>query len=141
MIVAHQVLCHEFVEFIPSSVEDGILYVSIPYATAVHRCCCGCRAEIVTPLTPTDWTLLYDGETVSLDRSVGSWNLPCKSHYWIRRNEVRWSVAWSKKDIAAGKERDQRAKQAYYGAAVHERGKSPSENEKRHAASDILSDY
>ena len=112
--MAHQILRHEFVEFIPSSVEGGILYVSLPYATAVHRCCCGCRAEIVTPLTPTDWTLLYDGETVSLDPSVGSWSLPCRSHYFISRGKVEWSGAWSRDRVAAAQTQDRQAKSQYF---------------------------
>lgn len=33
---------HEFVEFIPKERQEGILYISIPYATAVHKCFCGC---------------------------------------------------------------------------------------------------
>jgi hypothetical protein len=33
---------HEFVEFIPKERQEGVLYVSIPYATAVHNCFCGC---------------------------------------------------------------------------------------------------
>ena len=34
------ILKHEFVEFIPDKLEDGIVYVSIPYATVAHECCC-----------------------------------------------------------------------------------------------------
>lgn len=71
---------HAFVELIPDEFDDGTVYVSIPYATVVHRCCCGCGQEIVTPLTPTDWTLSFDGETISLDPSIGNWSLPCRSH-------------------------------------------------------------
>ena len=46
------VLKHEFVEFIPDKLEDGIVYVSIRYATVAHKCCCGCGTEVVTPLAP-----------------------------------------------------------------------------------------
>ena len=31
----------EFVEFIPEQLEDGVLYISQRYGTAMHRCCCG----------------------------------------------------------------------------------------------------
>ena len=47
-------LGHEFVEGIPERLEEGVLYVSILYATAMHLCACGCGREVVTPLTPTD---------------------------------------------------------------------------------------
>jgi len=83
-------ITHEFVETIPENLQHRTLYISIPFATAVHRCCCGCGNEVVTPLTPTDWELSFNGETVSLYPSIGNWSLPCKSHYWITRGEVRW---------------------------------------------------
>ena len=84
-----RVLKHEFVEFVPERLVDDTLYVSISYATAAHRCCCGCGREVVTPLSPTDWQLTFDGETVSLYPSIGNWNFACRSHYWIENNGVR----------------------------------------------------
>lgn len=81
-------LSHEFVPSIPDTLEEGVVYISIPYATAVHLCCCGCKNEVVTPITPTDWELTFDGETISLYPSIGNWGFACQSHYWIRRNRV-----------------------------------------------------
>ena len=46
---------HEFVDFIPDILEDGVVYISVTYATALHLCCCGCGSEVVTPLSPTGW--------------------------------------------------------------------------------------
>jgi len=103
-------LNHKFVEFIPEVLDDGILYVSIAHGTAVHRCCCACGREVVTPLTPTDWKLIFDGETVSLYPSIGNWNFPCRSHYWITRNHVEWAEDWSDWRIAAAEEKDLRQK-------------------------------
>ena len=54
------VLAFEFVQAIPEKLEDGTLYVSMDYATVVHKCCCGCGREVVTPLSPTDWKLTFD---------------------------------------------------------------------------------
>ena len=88
---------HEFVDKIPNSIEEGKVYISIPYATAVHKCCCGCGNEVVTPLTPTDWELTFNGEAISLDPSIGNWNFPCRSHYWIKQNKVRWVRDWEPK--------------------------------------------
>jgi hypothetical protein len=104
----------EFVEFVPENLSEGVLYVSIPYATAAHLCCCGCRNEVVTPLTPTDWSLKFDGETVSLKPSIGNWNFECQSHYWITHNEVRWAPQWSRDQIDAGRESDRRRKAARF---------------------------
>ena len=85
----YDVLEPRFVKAVPRDLEPGVLYVSMEYGTVVHSCCCGCGFEVVTPLTPTDWRLTFDGESVSLWPSVGSWNLPCQSHYVIENNRVR----------------------------------------------------
>jgi Family of unknown function (DUF6527) len=103
---------HEFVDVIPDHLEEGVLYISMPYATVLHRCLCGCSAEIVTPLSPTDWELTFNGETVSLSPSIGNWSYPCESHYWIRRNRVHWARRMSPREIAKVRERDRREKQA-----------------------------
>jgi hypothetical protein len=48
-------LTHEFVEFIPEELKDHTLYVSMIYAIAVYKSCCGCRREVVTAISPTAW--------------------------------------------------------------------------------------
>ena len=113
---------HEFVHFIPDTLEKGTMYVSIPYATAVHKCFCGCGSEVVTPLSPTDWQLTFDGKTVSLHPSIGSWSLKCQSHYWIRRDGVVWAPRWSQKELEKGRSRDRLAKGKYF------EGDSPSQH-------------
>jgi hypothetical protein len=82
---------HRFVETAPDNLDDGVVYVSIPYATALHRCACGCGTEVVTPLSPGGWTLIFDGRSVSLHPSIGNWNFPCRSHYWIRHGRIQWA--------------------------------------------------
>jgi hypothetical protein len=103
-------LKHEFVEFVPTDLKERTIYVSMIFAIAVHKCCCGCGNEIVTPLSPTDWKLVYDGVSISLDPSIGNWGFDCKSHYWIIRNRVIWAPQWSKKEIATRRERAGRDK-------------------------------
>src|ERR1017187_7219562 len=110
-------LTHEFVEFIPDVVKEGTLYVSMEYATVVHKCCCGCGKEVVTPLSPTDWKLIFNGKTISLDPSIGNWGFECQSHYWIRNNRVRWAAQRSPEEIAAGRAHERSAKDKYFGAA------------------------
>lgn len=109
------VLKHEFVEFIPDELAQGTLYISIRFATATHLCCCGCGNKVVTPLRPTDWKLIFDGRTVSLDPSIGNWSFPCQSHYWIRNNLVRWAPRWNMAEIDLGRLRDSDAKRQYFG--------------------------
>lgn len=107
-------LAHEFVDFIPERLEDGVLYISRQYGTAVHRCCCGCGVEVVTPLNPTDWSLQLDNNLVTLYPSIGNWSFACQSHYWIRRNKVIWAGRMSPQMIARGRAADRAAKQAYF---------------------------
>ena len=89
----------EYVEFIPKVLEDGALYISKRFRTASHRCCCGCGAKIVTPLRETEYELVERRGLVSLYPSVGNWNHPCQSHYWIRDNRVVWAAAMSPAEI------------------------------------------
>lgn len=107
-------LRHVFVDHIPERLEEGMLYVSIPFATVVHQCCCGCGSEVVTPLSPTDWSLTFDGQSVSLAPSIGNWNFPCQSHYWVVRGRVRWAERWTPGQIQAGRERDRFQKPRYF---------------------------
>lgn len=99
-------LKHEFVGFMPEKLSPGILYVSIEYRIAMHLCACGCGEEIVTPITPADWQLNFDGETISLNPSIGNWDYPCQSHYWITKNKILWASKWSGKKIMENKKQD-----------------------------------
>jgi hypothetical protein len=105
---------HEFVEYMPNERNDGVLYISIPFNTVVHNCFCGCGHKVVTPLSPADWQLSYDGASTSLTPSIGSWNLPCRSHYWIQNDAVHLAGQWTERQIAAGKVRDARALADYF---------------------------
>jgi hypothetical protein len=97
----------EFVELIPKALTEGTLYISTKYATATHLCACGCGTKIVTPLKTGFWKLARHGELVSLYPSIGNWNHPCQSHYFIERNGVKWAGAMSKGQIAKGRARDE----------------------------------
>ena len=108
------VLAFEFVEFIPEKLKERTLYISRTYGTAVHKCCCGCGREVVTPLSPTAWQLTYDGKSVSLYPSIGSWSLPCQSHYIISENRVVWAGKWTDEQIARGRAQEARAREEYY---------------------------
>lgn len=108
------VLAHEFVEYIPETLKERTLYISEMHGTAVHKCCCGCGREVVTPLSPTGWQLTTDGNSVSLYPSIGSWSLPCQSHYFVTRNRVIWAPQWTKEQIAMGRMAEAKAKERYY---------------------------
>ena len=105
---------HEFVEHIPKNLDGRKIYISIHFGTVVHLCACGCGNEIVTPLSPTDWALTYNGETISLSPSIGNWGFTCQSHYWIENDEIRWSYRWSQEEIEKGRARDQITKGRHF---------------------------
>jgi len=105
---------HRFVQYIPDQLEPGVLYISMEYATAAHSCACGCGLQVITPFTPTDWKLTYDGETVSLWPSIGNWNFRCRSHYIIRQSLVILAEPWVNKEIESGRQRDRKRKKKYY---------------------------
>ena len=107
-------LTHRFVQVVPAQIDEGVVYISIEYATAIHKCCCGCGNEVVTPLSPTDWELIFNGKTISLYPSVGNWSLPCQSHYWIANDSVRWAPKWTKRQIELNRQHDIKARETYF---------------------------
>ena len=110
----HNHLEHRFVQHIPDALEPGVLYISMEYGTAAHSCCCGCGEEVVTPFTPTDWKMTFDGESVSLHPSIGNWTLSCRSHYVIKQGRVIVAGPWTDKQIEAERHRDRAAKADFY---------------------------
>jgi hypothetical protein len=114
----HTRLEHRFVQHIPGAVDPGVLYISMDYGTAAHSCCCGCGEEVVTPFTPTDWKMTFDGETVTLSPSIGNWSLACRSHYVIKRGRVIEAGPWTDGQVEAERRRDRAAKARYYGTAA-----------------------
>jgi len=107
-------IAHKFVEYIPDDLQEGIVYVSVRFATALHKCCCGCGNQVVTPLSPADWKLTFDGESISLYPSIGNWSFPCQSHYWIRRDKVLWDRKWSRREIDRARSDDLMVREAYF---------------------------
>ena len=126
----HNRIAFEFVELMPAQLQSGVIYVSMTFATASHLCLCGCGEKVVTPFSPTDWKLTFDGESISISPSIGNWDFPCRSHYWISRNKVHWATAWSKEQVLAARRREEADKEAFYGdqpetAAPQRAPKSP----------------
>lgn len=81
----------QYVEVMPDKKEAGILYISKTYQIAIHLCACGCGLETVTPFNkPHGWQLTEQDGKVTLSPSIGNQNFPCKSHYFIRDNMVKW---------------------------------------------------
>lgn len=110
-----RVLRPEFVDSIPEKLTPGVLYVSTKYATASHLCASGCGQEVVTPIRPTDWSLTWNGDAVSLRPSIGNWALPCRSHYWVGEGgKILWAGDWTDSLIAKAGQRAVDEKQMFY---------------------------
>jgi hypothetical protein len=107
-------IAHKFVEFIPNDLEDGMIYITMEYRTAVHKCICGCGNKVVTPFSPTDWKLTFDGKTVTLYPSIGNWNFDCKSHYFITNNFIKNVRRWSDNEIETNRNEDARRKKSFF---------------------------
>lgn len=104
----HTSLRPAFSEYIAADLDEGILYISMDYATAVHLCACGCRSKVVTPFGPADWQLTFDG-TVTLRPSIGNGQLPCRSHYYVHQDQIRWVRRMSASATHEASQRDQGA--------------------------------
>jgi len=107
-------IAHKFVEYIPENIESGILYISVKYKSAVHNCICGCGNKVITPITPTDWRITFDGQSVSLYPSIGNWNFKCKTHYWIKHGKIKNAPKWDEAEIQFGQDQDTKSKKKYY---------------------------
>ena len=122
----------QFVEFVPKELEDGILYISIPYSTTVHKCACGCGSKITLPINPARWRFLWDGERISLWPSVGNWSYPCQSHYWIEQNQIEWARTMSVDEIERNRTSDKAVREGYLGKHLH------PEQKKAHSRSGLI---
>lgn len=111
-------LQNKFVEFIPDLLEEGVLYVSMEYCTAIHKCVCGCGNKVVTPISPASWQLKFDGKSISLNPSIGNWNFDCQSHYWITESKIRHAGRWTKKEIETGRKVDEGMKNDFYSQEI-----------------------
>ena len=77
----------EHVHFVPTALDECVLYVSREYEVAVHLCACGCKGKTVTPIGVGGWTLTENEQGATLSPSIGNWQT-CKAHYWIRDGKV-----------------------------------------------------
>lgn len=98
----------------PAVLEEGVLYVSDEYAIAIHLCACGCGSKVRTPLAPAEWQLRVEKGQATLFPSVGSWQLPCQSHYWVRGGAIVWAARWTEKEIIAGRTGETRRREEYF---------------------------
>jgi hypothetical protein len=102
------------VKTFPSQFEPGILYFSKEYEVAGHLCPCGCDNKIITPIETTEWSLSIRNGKPTLYPSLGNWELPCRSHYWIRKGKIERSYDWTDEEIEIGRKAEERERKKYY---------------------------
>jgi Family of unknown function (DUF6527) len=102
------------VEFMPSKLQAGILYYSAEFGTAAHLCACNCGTKIRTPIGPTEWSIKQGANGPTLKPSIGNWQRPCRSHYFISDGSVLWANQWSLDAIDSGRRNEELRRRNYY---------------------------
>lgn len=125
------ILTSKFVEFTPEHPELGVLYISVEYNTARHQCACGCGEIVVTPFSPHQWSMIYNGKTVSLRPSIGNWRFKCKSHYFVTDNKIQWAGQWNDDQIAAGRAYEKQNAKDFYTNQVNNESNNVTVSTKR----------
>lgn len=77
--------------YLPDVLQPGVLYYSKMYHIAAHLCACGCKQQVYTPIVSEGWVLHLDHSGVTLTPSIGNFQQPCKSHYFIKEGKVVWA--------------------------------------------------
>ena len=99
----------EFVEYIPANGDDlisGNVYISMKHGMVVYRCPCGCEGLSEFMLDPIRYRMEYDGINVSFYPSIGISYLKCRSHYWIRDNQIQWCAPMEDWEIDKAQRRE-----------------------------------
>jgi len=109
------------VHYIAQDLEPGVLYVSEEFGAAIHLCPCGCARKVSTPLRPPRWRLEETVGGPTLHPSVGNWEFPCQSHYWIRAGKIVWSDKWTPEQIATGRRAAEARQDAYFKSVPRKR--------------------
>ncbi len=94
-----EVITPLFVEFIPTDLQEGIVYISRKYEVAVHLCACGCGIKTCMPINEEPiggyigWHMTEDNGVVSFTPSIGNFSgeSPYHAHYHITENKIVWS--------------------------------------------------
>lgn len=74
--------------------------MSMKYAICGHLCACGCGEKVITPLSPKQWKIAYNGEDVTLYPSIGNYAFACQSHYFLTNGNIIWV---GERDVEKGK--------------------------------------
>lgn len=79
-----------YMDRIPSDIEQGKLYVSRECKVAIHLCACGCGEKVITPIDKQGWIFADNDGKPTLSPSIGNFEFPCKSHYFVSDGKIIW---------------------------------------------------
>lgn len=86
------------VEKTPKELEEGVVYLNVEYELATLKCACGCGHKVVL-LYPDGHSVIDDGGYATIYPSVGVWDAPCRSHFFVTQGQVEWCNSWSDEKI------------------------------------------
>lgn len=98
----------------PLTLQEGILYVSLENEVVGHLCPCGCGSKVLIRIGKAGWDYIEDQGKVTIFPSLGNWELPCRSHYWIRKNKIKWAGNWTDEEIEESRQSDIEKKRQYF---------------------------
>ena len=81
-------------EYLPyvSDLQENVIYISDTYMVSKHLCLCGCGQLTVMPLGKGQWNYqINTNNKISMQPSVGNFQLPCKSHYIISKGGANFA--------------------------------------------------
>lgn len=82
------------VDRIPANLDPGIVYHSEEFELAAFLCPCDCGHRVML-LVPDSHSVWNQSGFATISPSVGVFDAPCKSHFFIRSGEVDWLNAFS----------------------------------------------
>jgi Family of unknown function (DUF6527) len=104
----------ELVELVPAELQPGVLYASKKYSTAAHLCACGCGEKVRTQLGYLGWQLTREQSGPTLYPSIGNWQKPCRSHYFIRSGRIIWLGDLTDAQILEGRSAENSRRDAHF---------------------------
>lgn len=110
------------VDFMPSTFDEGVLYLSEEFGIAIHLCACGCGEKVKTPIGPTEWKVAQTKDGPTVYPSIGNWQQACRSHYFIRNGRVVWMPEWTESAVELGRKAEMIRREAYYEALQPRQG-------------------
>jgi len=85
---------YELVGRIPAPMREGVIYHTEEFELAGLLCACGCGHRI-TLLVPDSHQVWEEGGYATIRPSIGVFDAPCKSHYFINAGSVQWLPAFT----------------------------------------------